>query len=375
MFVAAFALSFAACEEASVENATLGDREHRSFNDPHVPTGTGPWFEGWYTRITDEGGSRSIAVIVGSHKKGGGAYRPGMMLAGYIGVLISEGNGSPTRSFAVFPQETFMLAGGEPVTQDPDLFSPADFEWNAPGYGSVTEDALDIEIPGVVSVQASIGARLPWEGRFSDVGPEDLIALLPVPLCWHVSSLGSTAEYNYQIDGEELVKGIGAAHSEKNWGKVFPLAWSWGQGISKQRSAQFVYGGGKVAVLGGLTLEPWMIGYRSPRLAWDFTPAQLGTVFKAQADACSGQFDLEAKSPTRTLRIHAQAPLSSFGDVSIPTAEGFVPKSAAESFSARIVVRAYQYSPVAGLFGKERFIEETVFENAALEFGADYICR
>jgi len=41
----------------------------------------------------------------------------------------------------------------------------------------------------------------------------------------------------------------------------------------------------------------------------------------------------------------------------------------------QVSVSAYQHSPVAGLFGKDRFIEETVFENAALEFGAGYICR
>ena len=38
-----------------------------SSNNPHVPPGPGPWFEGWYTRVSDINGSRSVAIICASH--------------------------------------------------------------------------------------------------------------------------------------------------------------------------------------------------------------------------------------------------------------------------------------------------------------------
>ena len=42
---------------------TDSDVAPSSPNNPHIPPGPGPWFEGWYTRVSDVAGSRSIAII------------------------------------------------------------------------------------------------------------------------------------------------------------------------------------------------------------------------------------------------------------------------------------------------------------------------
>ena len=205
--------------------------------DPHLPSLQGSWFEGWYTRITDTDGLRSLAVIVASFKPASNTMSASTNLGettavwplpGYLAVLISDGgNASETRSFEVFPNETFVLSreNGKPVEQDPDYFSPPlGFEWMATGFGSVTDDSIDIRISDQVHVHATIvSERILWNKFCSECGPFGLTAaVFPFPLFWHVHSLGSPAEYNYTIysgtngDKDVEVQSNGAAHMEKN---------------------------------------------------------------------------------------------------------------------------------------------------------------
>lgn len=350
-----------------------------ALNNPHVPSGPGPWFEGWYTRITDVAGERSIAVIVGSHLPPEEKYKPGACLPGYIQILLSEGNGAPVLSYEAFPQCTYALVDGQPVVRSAGLTQKSNFEWVADGFGTITEEAIDMELPGAARVSVQFSSRLPWNDLFGEVGPEGLLAGLPLPMHWHVYSLGSDAQYQYEIENgtnESLTgQGIGYAHQEKNWGKSFPQAWAWLEGISAENRSQLVVGGGKLAI-GPLVFRPWILGYHSPSLSWDFNFAEPGTVIKTDVNACEGILHLTARTPMRTLEITASAPLSSYGEVGIPTAEGFISNGAIESFSATIEVKAYQHTPWGGLFSNGRLVEEQTFTNAVLEFGADYkYCR
>ena len=73
---------------------TDSDVAPSSPNNPHIPPGPGPWFEGWYTRVSDVAGSRSIAIIGASGLPQDQSFTPGQYLPGYINVLISEGDGA-----------------------------------------------------------------------------------------------------------------------------------------------------------------------------------------------------------------------------------------------------------------------------------------
>ncbi len=346
-----------------------------SLHDPHRPAAVGPWFEGWYTRIVDVGGSRSVAVIGTSYLPPGMVYTPGMHMPGYLAVLVSEGDGAPTYSYEVYCDRVTFRVGGEIVSDNPDLKSPADFEWTAEGYGSITEDSIDVTIPGLVTVKAQMSEPVPWNAR-TGTGPEGFMSFLPLPLHWHVASLGSAAEYQYTIEDQgqsRSVAGTGWAHQEKNWGEIFPPAWIWGEGVTGNNSAQIAFAGGKAA-LGPFTLTTWLVGFRSPAVAWDFRASIPGTIFHSEIDACSGQYFLQATNAVQTLTIEASAPLDTFASVSIPTEDGYRPNGGIESFSADIIVRAYRHDPLGGLLGIKRLVDEQFFTNAALEFGADYQC-
>ncbi len=98
------------------------DSKVATANPPHSPH-KGPWFEGWYARVIDLGGSRSIAVIAASHLPKEENFVPNGDMPGYVGVLYSEGNGSPTQSWTFFPDKTRIQSDGKWVTQNPNIFS------------------------------------------------------------------------------------------------------------------------------------------------------------------------------------------------------------------------------------------------------------
>ncbi len=338
-----------------------------SSNNPHTPTGPGPWFEGWYTRVTDIGGSRSIAIIGASSLPKGEYFTPGQYLPGYINILISEGDGKPTLSYSVYPENTMSLIDGIPVSANPKPYSISEFEWIAEGFGIITQDSININIPDVVEVHIQTRNRLPFNVFTPETGPYGTIDLLPLPLRWWIQSLGSDAQYEYTIhDGGtfETVNGVGYAHLEKNWGTAFPIGWIWAQGIAEDNQAQFVMSTAEVD-FGFFSINSWIAAFRSPILQWDFMFNMPEVQVYMEQDACEGYFLFEITDPTRQLIIDASAPPNTFGAVSIPSPEGFTPDSGLESFSATVHVHAYEN----GLL-----LEHQIFSNAALEFGTAFTC-
>ena len=336
-------------------------------NNPHIPGGPGPWFEGWYTRVSDVAGSRSIAVIGASSLPEGQYFTPGQYLPGYINVLVSEGDGAPTKSFTVFPEQTLSRVDGEPVSQNPLPLAPADFEWTAEGFGTITQDTVDISIPGVLDVLIQTENRLPYHIENPDLGPYALLDLLPLPLRWWIHSLGSDAQYQYTIhgaDGPATVSGVGYAHQEKNWEAAFPVGWVWAQGIAEGNEAQFVMSTAEVD-FGFYILTAWIAGYRSPLVSWDFNYSLRDVGFYTERDGCAGTFLFEITSGNQKLTFDASAPPDTFGPVSTPSPSGFEPETGAESFSATMAVSAYEDGAL---------IDQRMFHNSALEFGTGFAC-
>lgn len=347
-------------------------------HNPHVPSGPGPWFEGWYVRVTDTAGSRSVAVICASHLPKGQAYDPNARLPGYLNVLVSEGDGAPTLSYAAFPQSTFRTVKGQPVSASADFSAPADFEWSADGFGTVTEDSADIRIPGVVEVKIHTGNRIPWSPDSPEEGPEGFLLKLPFPLHWHVHSLGSDADYEVTIlDGSGLphVEGRGYAHWEKNWQDEFPLGWVWSQGIGENNESQFVVSIADVALGPNFQFSPWIMGYRSPRLSWDMRFTMPGSTVRTAIRGCDGLFVMIAADRYRSMRVIAYAPPETYGSVAVPTENGFVADRGGESFSASVLVTAYLRIPGRGGRTINIPIDKHLFKNAALEFGNDHACK
>lgn len=360
---------------AAVPDISAQDAPH----NPHVPSGPGPWFEGWYTRVTDVDGQRSVAVICASHLPKGQTYQPNAYLPGYLNVLLSEGNGAPTRSFVAFPRQTIRRMKGDFVRPSSDFSPPADFEWYAEGFGTVTEDSIDLLLPGEVEVHIDTTNRIPWDRLRPEAGPERYLAHLPFPLHWDVFSLGSDARYEVtlfdHVAPPQILTGQGYAHLEKNWQTEFPEGWVWAQGIAADNQAQFVASVADVKLFEGFVFQPWIVGYRSPRLQWDFRFSDLGNKATWVMDPCAGWFLLEVRDAFRVLRLYAYAPPGSYGDVAVPTQDGFVAERGGESFSTTVLAIASLRIPLRDGGEIELPIDVRLFVNAALEFGNEFACK
>jgi hypothetical protein len=345
------------------------DSEVKSAMEPHRPQ-KGPWFEGWYARTVDLGGKRSVAVIVGSYVGQGVQPTVGQTFPGYIGILASEGDGQPTRSWTAFPKESRATINGAPVTDDPQILRREDdpFSWEAEGFGSVQNRHLELSIPGQVEVSMEMDEGTSWDQTGLPLGPEGIGSGLPLPLHWYVGSLSSSTRYRikwWEADGStQELSGESLTHLEKNWGAAFPKAWNWLQGLSVDGDAQMVLGGGTLSIV-GVDIKAWLAGYRSPKESWDLRFSDPAVSIDVTENSCQGQFHLKAKRLDLEVEIKAQAPLGSFGPVAVPTSQGFVANLGIESFSSTTEVWTYR----PGLFGR-RLTDHRIFQNAALEFGA-----
>ncbi len=129
--------------------------------------------------------------------------------------------------------------------------------------------------------------------------------------------------------------------------------------------------------MGSDFMTSWLAGYRSEDLNWNYIGGEElpiaaippGTIIHTEIDACIGSFRFTALSPGQKFVIDANAPLDTFFSVSIPTLTGYLENGGVESFNATITVSAYDTK------GHSTMIEQTVFQGAALEFGADYMCQ
>jgi hypothetical protein len=303
-----------------------------------------------------------------------GRFIPNHPLAGYIAVIISKGNGSPTLVYEAFPKHTTYTTNGKPRFGTRKLFDGSTFYWEAEGIGHLSQDEIDIKIPGSVSIYSSIEKRLPWQFEKDRLGPEGMILRFPfVPAHWFVHSLGSKASYEltYKDSNNEdvSVTSNGYLHQEKNWGTAFPTGWIWSQGIGKHNQTQYALAGGFVKMPMIKKFKSWLIGIRGKKIRWDFRKSRITTKFKSVIDPCHGTFEITARDSKHYVKILAQAPLNTFGSVSIPTVNGFKANGGVESFSAKVEIKAYLRKH------KRKILKEVLhFNNAALEFGAGFMC-
>jgi len=330
---------------------------------PQSKPSHGPWFEGWYIRVTDPETQRSFALITTSSTVQKSGLSFDSIMPGYLAFLYDLTPGGQTHSVEYFPQKTWVETSG------PDLPADSDFKWTADGYGFLSEHEAQMKLPTGDEVSFQLGKRMPWSKNWSDWGPEGWASFFSfLPLKWYVDSLGTPTEYRLKIAATgEVITGHGYAHIEKNWGRAFPLAWMWLQATSEDNSSHLAMAGGPLSI-GPINYTTYLIGYKTKTLDLEIRPDQaLDAQYETQIDPCRGTFFIQASNSYQKILIKAQAPLDSFAPVSIPTVAGYEKNGGIESFSSQIQVKAYE---------GDVLLEEQTFQGAALEFGAaDMKCQ
>jgi|EP00505_MAST-04D_sp_SCG-Rhode-Island_P003243 hypothetical protein len=341
--------------------------------DPHVPKGT-PWFEGWYTRISETTTGDSIGLVTG--------YFPDQKMAdptAYTAAVIDRGMGQPIIVKQTNPSASEVsveVDGQHGVTKNPDFPSPPNFQYRV----GDNDDFVIIQNGNNQFFHASYdGGKVVVDANFSNPSPygpggespEGWAGKLPVlGLHWFVFSLGSSAVYRLEIDGE-IITGSGTAHQEKNWGTTFPKAWIWGE--AADGSTRIAMAGGP-APIGPITVpNAFLVGYRSDAVDWNFHP-QDPALFFPKVDACNGIFEITAKSAMRRLYVKftvegtTRTNQANFFDVGGPTRTGFVVDSV-ESYRAHVQILAFTG------FNGDKLVDAKNITMGAIEFGGEYRCK
>lgn len=324
-------------------------------NAPHKNSS----FEGYYSKFDLPSGGH-IALIV--CKVQNATFRPNKVSFTYVPPNL-------TASKPVFQKELF------PSEMQMSRLSPNNsdhaFVLSVPGVGfvkwaanSITEYDIKDE---AFTFKGRTTTRTPWARRTST--PESWLVYLPLPLHWHVHSLGSQCDFSLDIPGYTLPstdkQGTAMVHQEKNWAKSFPSAHMWLQARDGERS--FCCAGGQI-----LGMEAFLLGYRSKKYELGFRPPfavrflGLSPFMAYSSNWEERSFSLSIQSFRQKITVEARAPKGSFFSLSAPFKTGHLPNMLGQSFEARIKVRVYR----SGWFGPWELAEEDEFEGGSLEFGA-----
>ncbi|KAK4971145.1 hypothetical protein LTR28_013711 [Elasticomyces elasticus] len=313
-------------------------------------------FEGYYSKFDFPSGAKLALIIctVPAAKR-----RPHMVSFTY----------APHDMSKVYQKELFV---------DSLQFLPAStgdgFQLKVPGMGAVmcsadstTEYNLENEH---FSFHATTTNRVPWSEHSET--PEALLVHLPLPLHWHVQSLGGGCKFTMDIPSHSNLpaadrSGVATVHQEKNWANSFPSAHIWLQARDGERG--ICCAGGQI-----LGMEAYLLGYRNKQYEIDFRPpfavralglAPFMSVAHSWADRT---FELSVQTFRRKIVVKASAPKGTFFSLSSPFPDGHRENFLSESFQATLNVKVYE----SGWLSEWRLVHEDTFEEASLEFGGDY---
>ncbi|KAL3859385.1 hypothetical protein ACJMK2_009608 [Sinanodonta woodiana] len=350
--------------------------------DPHLFPKTGPFFEGWYMRITDFDRRDSLGILFGQvlPKQGINTSEP-LVLASILRRENCQNRVCQLVSYnAIFtPAQTKVTVNGKPVVSNPDDASSANFQFE---MNSGSEGGLFIQNAnsttfyfriGNLSLKGELGPNVPWAPNGG--GPEGWLSHLPLPLHWFVYSLRSPLKMYILTDigrKQTVVGHNGVAHLEKNWGLSFPKAWIWAEGVSDYtKNISFALSGGLVP-FSFISLSAYLIGYRNPLENIDINFRPDNSVITLLKDDCKREVNISAKSLFYTLEINLFSTNSSFSSCLFGPQETGFRKACVESYDAIANIRVYK-SSILGVF-VHKLIDKQTLTDVALEFGGTYVC-
>jgi hypothetical protein len=392
-----------------------------SFFDPHLPSFSPSWAEGWYLRIvtdlenSDTGAPRSLGLIFGQTPRALRSWNGSDVM-----LLVQQEQGEALKIKENVNPEFNVTYHGQVIKDDPDIDSPTNFEITAASsnWNDVLHASFDNED---CSIAAAIGNKelsITCNGDPAPYGPDfespegNLFSRFPtgiVGLHWYVESMRTPVMYTLATTDDsnspKYITGKGWMHAEKNWGESFPDSWIWAQGTTQHRCSSLENNdGGKSSgerqtsfvLAGGVPPSPLLPSGLGPevylatvhvgdQLQWRLHPWDPAS-FSVQVESCGDDGDPEpystlkfsVKQPLegREVEIFIKAPLDSFSELNCPTKHGFAPDSS-HSYTAIATVKLYTLADCQG-FGckKERvLIHDEVIEDVALEFGGNRRCE
>ena len=352
-----------------------------SLYNPHLFPESGPFFEGWYLRITNYDTDESVGLLFGQVLPSSPVSVTGpLVLASILYRACEQGACTLASSNANFTTKQLNITvKGQPVMHNPDIESSADFAWTVNngiegGAFMQANDETNFNFRiGNWTLRGAAGRHVPWNKDES--GPEGWLGNLPLPLNWFVYSLRSPLTFFelQNVDTGKTVRGTnGAVHLEKNWGKSFPKQWIWSEGISRdQRNVTFAISGGLVD-LSIISVDAYLIGYRSPSAGIDLSFRPDNSIVSTEIDGCKGNVTLTVNSLSHVVEFQIFASPKTFSSCLYgPEVNGFQ-RACVESFDAVATITISQRR----FFGSAyKVVDKNEIANVALEFGGNNVCN
>ncbi|TDB37721.1 MAG: hypothetical protein D9V44_06580 [Actinobacteria bacterium] len=169
------------------------------------------YFEGWYYKLVDAPGRRSLALIPGVSFSPDGSARHAFVQ------LVPSGG---TAHYFALPAAEFRANHRPPfdVRVGPSVFS---------------RDGISLDIvDGERSIRGDVrfGGWMPWPVRLLSPGIMGPFRFVPGMETYHgVLSMDHDIEGWLEIDGETISFDGGRGYTEKDWGRSFPSSWIWAQ--------------------------------------------------------------------------------------------------------------------------------------------------
>lgn len=320
-------------------------------NAPHA----GAAFEGYYQKFLFPSGANLVIVICKVAKAKTRPYK--------LSVTYVPRDASKIWQREFFPEGMEMKKTG----------NQHDFILDVPEIGTVKwvgDDVTEYDLSNdAFTFRATASKRIPWSN--STDTPEGVLVNLPLPLHWHVHSFASSANCELQLKDYDLPSSDTSAestvHQEKNWAFSFPSAHMWV--CAREGGRGLCLAGGEI-----LGMEAFLLGYRSSDLSLDFRPpfavrfAGVSPFMSYTTTWEDRSFQLSIQSFRQKIEVKAKAPKGSFFSLSPPFPEGHRENYLGQSFQASVEVKIYE----SGWFSSWELVKEDIFENAGLEFGANY---
>ena len=340
--------------------------------DPHLFPARGPFFEGWYLRVVDSDNGNSIGLLFGEVlplSPRDREHYPPALCSVLVRKCSTTGCKLVSHDAHFNTSDVKVRVKGRPVHENPDRSAAVNFTWTATNNTSsvffqtnATTTLFQVKL-GKVSLDGELSSPVPW-GKDGE-GPEGWADYLPLPLHWFVySSCSAVVFYKFSVGGEVVYEGRrGTAHMEKNWGKSFPEAWIWSQGISPQNTSYAISGG--PLELGPIPVTAYLFGYRNPNknISINFHPYD--SVVSVTKNGCQGFVNVTAEGLVHTVSLFVTAdPLSFSRCLYGPESRGFRP----------VCKESYDASATVSVFKHKNLIDKQFIANAALEFGGKNVC-
>ncbi len=210
------------------------------------------FFEGWYYKLVDPSGRRTLAVIPGvfMSRRGDNRFAFVMTVDGASGQVAMERY--PLKAFSASP-DTFSIQIG------PNRF---------------TAGGLALDLAGEASWRGELAFSeiAPWPVTLRAPGVMGWYAYMPFMECFHgVVSMDHRIEGALSLGEEAIDFTDGRGYTEKDWGRNFPASWVWMQGNHFQEAGASLSASVAIIPFLGTSFGGSIIGLRVDGQLYRFT--------------------------------------------------------------------------------------------------------